>query len=60
MISEPVGQPDANMVYSVTVGKIRMREVDFQEKALVTRLDVTNTEESAGVWKENQLGRHKT
>jgi hypothetical protein len=38
---------------------MRMREVNFQEKTLVTRLDVTNTEESAGVWKENQLGRHK-
>jgi hypothetical protein len=60
MKSEPVGQPDTNIVYSVTVGMIRMREVDFQEKALVTWLDVTNTEDSAGVWKENQLSRHKT
>jgi hypothetical protein len=49
MISEPVGQPDTNMVYNVTVGMMRMREVNFQEKTLVTRLDVTNTEESAGV-----------
>ena len=49
MKSEPVGQPETNMVYSVTVGKIRMREQDFQVKAWVTSLDVTNTEESARV-----------
>jgi hypothetical protein len=49
MRSEPVGQPNTNIVYSVTVGMIRMREEDFQEKALVTRLDFTYTEDSTGV-----------
>jgi len=49
MKSKPVGQPDTSIVYSVTVGMIRMREEDFQKKALVTRLDVTYTEKSAGV-----------
>jgi len=59
MRSEPVGQPETNMVYSVTVETIRMREEDFQEKALVTRLDVTCTE-TAVVVEGNQVGRHKT
>jgi len=37
------------MLFSVTVETIRMREEDLQEKALITSLDITNTEESAGV-----------
>jgi hypothetical protein len=48
MRSKPVGQLETNMLYSVTVVMIRMRE-DFQEKALVTSNDVTHTETSASV-----------
>jgi hypothetical protein len=49
MRSESVGHPDTNMMCSVTVGTIRMREEDFREKALVTRPEVTFKEDCAGV-----------